>query len=58
MEVKGDDGDKKEHCVSSKHLETEIGDSVTDKDLYFENTVIWKHAGKPYEATILDVHSK
>ncbi len=46
----------KEYCVNSKHLETEVGNPVGVKDLFFENKVIWKSKGLPYEVTILETH--
>ena len=47
-----------EHLVSSKFLETESGELVGIRDLYFENTIIWVCKGRPYEATILETHSE
>ena len=47
---------RKEYVVASRFLETELGEKVCEKDLYFLNKVIWKSKGIPYEATILEVH--
>ena len=48
----------KKYKVSSKRLETEEGDPVTERDLYYDNKVIWVCQGQPYEATIFDFQSE
>lgn len=48
----------KEYSVKSDYLETELGDPVSDKDLFFGNSVIWKEKGKPYEVKITAVSRK
>ena len=58
MELENKDGTTKEDLVCSKYLETENGEPVTLKDLFFESKVIWIHKNVPYEAVILETHSK
>ena len=58
VELETRNGQKNEYTVSSKVLETECGKPVMQSDLYFENTVIWKSRGKPYQVVILETHRK
>ena len=50
-------GAAEEH-VSSRYLETEDGEPVGLNDLHFENKVIWRCKGVPYEVIILHTNSK
>ena len=58
IEATSNNGKMKEYCVNSKYLETETGDPVGMKDLFFENTILWKCKGVPYKATVLETHRK
>ena len=57
VELKTSKGTK-EYVASSKMLQTELGDPVTERDLTFGNAVIWNCKGTPYEVSILEVHSE
>lgn len=49
-------GSNREYSVHSRFLQTETGEKVTEKDLFFGNSVIWMSKGKPYEVTVLETH--
>lgn len=57
VEITKSNGTKQENVVSSRFLETEYGEKVTSKDLFFGNLLIWRAKGKPYQV-VLETHSK
>ena len=52
------DGSVKEYTVKSSSLENELGETVSDKDLFYGNKLIWKYRGCPYDIKICGTHSE
>ena len=53
--MKTDSSIKKDYHVKSNYLETELGEKVTERDLFYG---IWKCKGACYEVSICGTHSK
>lgn len=56
--MKTDSSIKKDYQVKSNYLETELGEKVTERDLFYGNHLIWKCKGACYEVSICGTHSK
>ena len=50
--------DNKKHVVHCKHLETELGDNVSENDIKNGSELVWRHRGIPYTIQVLGVHGK
>ena len=44
--------------MKSSYLETEWGEKVSDRDLFYGNHLIWKCEGACYEVSTCGTHSK
>ena len=47
VELVKTDGSVKEYTVKSSSLENELGETVSVKDLFYGNKLIWKYIGCP-----------
>ena len=58
VQLTKNDGTTKEYGVRSSYLETENGEKVTLKDLFYGSNVIWKARGRPYSVVVMETHRK
>ena len=58
VQLTKNDGTTNEYDVRSSYLETENGEKVTLKDLFYGSNVIWKARGRPYAVVVMETHRK